>query len=84
MICDIYKIPNEWHKEPAFNCVSDEHFRLLQDTHLIGDTFAVDDHDCECETFTLNGYHRCNCGNRRCCLQYQEYNESGFFFVEVW
>lgn len=76
-------IPKEWHKEYAFNCLSDEEFALFSETHNEGDEMYVDDHYCECETFTLDGYHRCNCGNRRCYIVKDEYNGHVFFWVGV-
>jgi len=77
------RIPDEWHKEYAFNCLTDEQFSKLQEKHEVGDEFYVDDHDCECESFTLDGYHRCDCGNRRCYLQYGEYEGRSFFYIAV-
>lgn len=77
------RIPDGWHKEPAFNCLSAEDFLLLQNTHEVGEEFSVDDNDCECEKFTLDGYHRCDCGNRRCNLVCEEYRGEKYFRVEV-
>lgn len=63
-------IPKEWHKEYAFNCLTDEQFEKFSQSHDIGDTF---DCDCdECGEYTLDDSHRCNCGNRRCYFTYIE------------
>jgi hypothetical protein len=76
------RIPDEWHKEPAFNCLSDEDFKVLQDTYQVGVSLKVD--ECECGVFQLDGYHRCACGNRRCYLVCGECGGEKFFYVEVY
>ena len=77
------KIPNEWHKEPAYNCLSKEDFALLQETYKVGDKLVIDDHDCECESYFIGEYHRCSCGNRRCCIISDTYKGNKFFVIEV-
>lgn len=71
------KIPNEWRNKYAYNCLTDEQYKLLQDTHDVDDEFPV---NCdECGTYTLHSDHRCDCGNRRCYFQFH----NGLFDVEV-
>ena len=76
------RIPDEWRMGNVYNCLSDSEFKLLQEQYEVGDEFCVDDHDCECETYVIDSYHRCSCGNRRCYIAYDETHD--FFYVEVW
>ena len=78
------KIPNEWHIGSAYNCLSKEEFALLQDTHEVGDELALSDQDCECETYSIDKYHRCLCGNRRCYIVCDTFDNKKFFKAEVW
>lgn len=73
MITEENKIPDEWHKEYAYNCLTAEQFKILQETHQIGDEFGVECDDCG--NWTLDKHHRCDCGNRRCYLQIHENNK---------
>lgn len=77
-------IPNNWHKEYSFNCLSDEDFIIFQSRYNEGDELPLDDNYCECEGFTLDGYHRCNCGNRRCYIQCEtDLKNNKYFYVKV-
>lgn len=75
------------HKESCFNCLTWEQFVKLCDTHPNFETEQYEMYcECEdCETYYL-GDHRCSCGNRRCCVGYDEPNKlnNGFFRVEVY
>jgi len=74
------RIPDEWRTGGAYNCLSDDEFKLLQERHDQDSEFYA---DCEeCETYQIDAYHRCLCGNRRCYLQYDETHD--FFYAEVW
>ena len=77
------KIPDEWHRESAYNCLSKEDFALLQETYEVGDELGIDNHDCECETYHIHKHHRCACGNRRCCIECYHYDGKAFFGIEV-
>jgi hypothetical protein len=77
------KIPDEWHKKEAFNCLTDEQWQVFRERFQIGDSFSV---ECdECGLFVIDdGYHRCSCGNRRCVI-YCDKSEGGWlFYGDVW
>jgi hypothetical protein len=84
MIKDLSHIPDEWIKHSEFNCLTKEQFHIFQNIYQIGDSLGIDDNDCECETYIIDGYHRCSCGNRRCTIVYDTYEGKPFFRVEVW
>lgn len=75
-------IPDAWHKESAYNCLTPEQFKELQATHQQDDEFVCECDDCG--SYTLQKYHRCDCGNRRCHLSYHKHNGESFFAVEVY
>jgi hypothetical protein len=74
-----YDIPNDWHSEYAYNCLSAEEFTLLQSRHDIGDDLYCDCQDCK--TYILGKDHRCDCGSRRCYFQYNK--DNNYFFISV-
>jgi len=66
------KIPDEFHKGQAFNCLNKEQWQKFREKFQIGDSFLC---DCdECGLFVINddGHHRCFCGNRRCYIYCNE------------
>lgn len=75
------EIPDHWHKEYAYNCLTNEQFKELQDKVQPGDTFQA---ECdECGQYTTNKHHRCDCGNRRCYFQHGVYEGETFFYIAV-
>jgi hypothetical protein len=78
------RIPNEWRTNSAYNCLTDEEFKLFQDTHEVDENMYIDDNECECETYTIGSHHRCSCGNRRCYITTFQWEGKTHFTVEVW
>jgi hypothetical protein len=77
------KIPDEWHKNEAFNCLTDEQWQLFREKYRIGDSFSVECDECGLFVIEEDGYHRCNCGNRRCVIYTGTYNNELFFYADV-
>lgn len=70
-------LPNEWYKEYAFRGLSEEEWEEFSAENDVGDELHCECQDCE--TFELNGYHRCQCGNRRVYL----YSDHGYIRTEL-
>lgn len=64
-------IQDNWAKEYAYNCLSNEEFQLLQKTYNEGDDLPCNCDDCG--SYIINKHHRCNCGNRRCYFVYNKH-----------
>jgi len=77
------RIPAEWHKNTEFEDLTNEEWADFRLHHYIGNTLYIDDNECECETFVIDGSHRCKCGNRRCYVVADSFDGRRFFRVEV-
>ena len=79
------EITLDYHKQYSYNCLTEEEFKILQETHKIGDHFMS---PCDlCESFIIYGPHdrRCDCGNCRCYFIYNECIDplENYFSIEV-
>lgn len=77
-------IPDNWHKNSAFNCLTEEQWKLFRERFQIGDSFSVDCDECGLFVIEEDGYHRCRCGNRRCVIYCDWYNNNWLFYADVW
>ena len=78
------KIPDSWHKNSAFNCLTDEQWSIFREKYQIGDSFSVECDECGLFAIEEDGYHRCSCGNRRCVIYCDKYNGEDLFYADVW
>lgn len=67
----------------AFNCLTPIQWEQFTREYDEGDEMVVDDHDCDCESYTV-GNHRCDCGNRRICIMADSYEGKVFFRCEAY
>lgn len=78
------KIPENWYKNSAFNCLTEEQWKIFRQRYQIGDSFSVECDECGLFSIDEMGYHRCICGNRRCTIGCEEYENNFNFYAEVW
>ncbi len=69
------------HKDSCLNCLSETQFKLLCEEYKEGDDFYCDCQECN---LYLLGDHRCNCGNRRVAIYYNERTSTPYFYAEAY